>query len=190
MTESKQQIPKSFSKREILELCADLTMLGVEELIWELDQKFQERATSSDAALIKKILKLVEALTFAEQVQLKSELEDRHQDDNEWLRAELNKVQDDIEQSAMQPLVKKSTAELDMECEVASVVLAEWFALCAKHLAEERDAETPNRGKIDALEAQLRELNREKMSIGVDNTSVINKALYVYAPLLKKRATV
>jgi len=43
---------------------------------------------------------------------------------------------------------------------------------------------------LEALETQLLELKREKLSIGVDNSAVINKALYVYAPLLKKRAVV
>ncbi|MBZ0184811.1 MAG: hypothetical protein K8F91_01075 [Candidatus Obscuribacterales bacterium] len=54
-------------------------------------------------------------------------------------------------------------------------------------MAEERDAEYPNQVKIETLEKQVLELKRDKMSIGVDNTDVINKALYFYAPLLKKK---
>lgn len=91
---------------------------------------------------------------------------------------------------ATKPLLKKNTDELQVDCEVASAVIAEYFAFCAKQLSEEKDNDSPNPEKIQALETQLRELKKEKMSIGVANAAVINKALYVYAPLLKKRAAV
>jgi hypothetical protein len=81
---------------------------------------------------------------------------------------------------------KKSTDELQIDCEVAAEVIAEYFAYCAKQLAEERDTSSPNQEKIEALESQLRELKREKMSLGVENSDVIKKALYIYAPLLKR----
>lgn len=89
-----------------------------------------------------------------------------------------------------QLLLKKTTDELQIDCEVAAEVFAEYSAFCARELAAERDAESPNTEKIEALEKQVRELKREKMSIGVENTELINKALYVYAPLLKKRSLV
>lgn len=89
-----------------------------------------------------------------------------------------------------QPLLKKTTDELQIDCEVAAEVFAEYLAFCARELAAERDVEFPNTEKIGALEKQVRELKREKMSIGLENTELINKALYVYAPLLKKRAAV
>lgn len=88
------------------------------------------------------------------------------------------------------PLVKKTTEELQIDCEVAAEVFAEYLAFCARELAAERDVEFPNTEKIDALEKQVRELKREKLSIGIDNADLISKALYVYAPLLKKRAAV
>jgi hypothetical protein len=91
---------------------------------------------------------------------------------------------------ATKPLLNKSTDELQIECEVASEVIAEYFAFCAKELADEKDNSAPNLEKIEALEAQLLELKREKMSIGVENSAVIHRALYVYAPLLKKRTAV
>ena len=91
---------------------------------------------------------------------------------------------------ATKPLVKKTIDELQLDCEVAAEVLAETLAFCAKELAEERDAESPNQEKIETLEKQVLELKREKMSIGVENTEVINKALYFYAPLLKKRTAI
>jgi hypothetical protein len=91
---------------------------------------------------------------------------------------------------ATQPLVKKTIDDLQIDCEVATEVFSEYVAFCARELAAERDVEFPNKEKIEALEKQLRELKREKMSIGVENTDLINKALYIYAPLLKKRAAV
>jgi hypothetical protein len=89
---------------------------------------------------------------------------------------------------ATRPLIEKSTDQLLVDCEVASEIYAEYIAFCAKELAEEKEAKFPNEGKVEALESQIRELKREKLSITVDNYAVINKALYVYAPLLKKRA--
>jgi hypothetical protein len=91
---------------------------------------------------------------------------------------------------ATEPLLKKSTDELQIDCEVAAEVYAEYLAFCAKELAKERDTDSPNLEKIETLEKQVRDLKREKMSISVDNLEVINKALYLYAPLLNKRAAV
>jgi len=48
-------------------------------------------------------------------------------------------------------------------------------------LAEEKDNTSPNPDKVEALEVQLRELKREKMSLAVDNPALVNKALYIYA---------
>jgi hypothetical protein len=89
-----------------------------------------------------------------------------------------------------QPLFKKTTDELQIDCEIAVEVIAEYLAFCARELAGERDVEFPKTEKIDALEKQVRELKREKMAIGIEHIELINKALYVYAPLLKKRAAV
>lgn len=88
----------------------------------------------------------------------------------------------------MTTLIKKTTEELQIDCEVASEVLAECLAFCAKELAQERVVESPNQEKIEALEKEARELKQQKMSIGLENTEVVHKALYFYAPLLKKRA--
>jgi hypothetical protein len=87
----------------------------------------------------------------------------------------------------MATIVKKTTDELQVDCEVAAEVYAEYLAFCAKQLAEEWAAESPNQEKIDTLEAKVRKLKKEKLSIGINNTVVINKALYLYAPLLNKR---
>lgn len=85
--------------------------------------------------------------------------------------------------------LKKTTDELQIDCEVAAEVIAEYFAFCAKQLAEEKEQASPNLEKVEAIEAQLMALKKEKMAIGADS-AVINKTLYVYAPLLKKRAAV
>ncbi len=86
--------------------------------------------------------------------------------------------------------LRKTIDELQVDCEVAAEVLAEALAFCAKELAQERDAEFPNQEKIETLEKQVIELKRDQMSISVDNTDLIHKALYFYAPLLKKRTAV
>ncbi|HEY9777202.1 MAG TPA: hypothetical protein V6C81_25795 [Planktothrix sp.] len=91
---------------------------------------------------------------------------------------------------ATKPLIKKTIDELQIDCEVAAEVLAETLAFCAKELAQEKAVESPNQEKIETLERQVLELKRDKLSIGIDNTEVINKALYFYAPLLKKRTAV
>lgn len=88
---------------------------------------------------------------------------------------------------AAKPLIQKAIDEMEIDCEVAAEVLTEVLAFCAKELAEEKDAEDPNQEKIKTLEKQILELKRDKMSIGAENTDAINKALYFYAPLLKKR---
>lgn len=89
----------------------------------------------------------------------------------------------------MTTLVKKTTAELQIECEVASEVIAECVALYAQELSEERDLESPNPAKIEALEQRVRELKQLKRALRVDDTAAVDKVLFSYAPLLKKRAT-
>ncbi|MBI1271744.1 hypothetical protein GC174_15055 [bacterium] len=86
------------------------------------------------------------------------------------------------------PLIQKAIDEMQIDCEVAVEVLTEVLAFCSKELAKEMDADYPNQEKIETLEKQVLELKRDKMSIGAESTDVINKALYFYAPLLKRRA--
>lgn len=83
------------------------------------------------------------------------------------------------------PITKKTSDELQVDCDVAAKVIAEYLAFWARELAKERDNEAPNLEKIETIETQLRELKREKLCISVDNIDAINKVLYVYAPLLK-----
>lgn len=81
--------------------------------------------------------------------------------------------------------LKKTTDELQVDCEVAAEIIAAYFARCAKQLAAEKRMPAPNEEKINALEALLRDLHREKMELGVENTQLIEKALYIYPDCLK-----
>ncbi|MCC7530795.1 MAG: hypothetical protein IT342_19890 [Candidatus Melainabacteria bacterium] len=81
---------------------------------------------------------------------------------------------------------KKTNDELEIDCEVAAAILAECFAYFAKQLAEEKKSKTPNEDKLKTLEAKLLELKRDEMALGPENVIVINNALYVLAPLLRK----
>lgn len=80
----------------------------------------------------------------------------------------------------------KTADELQIDCEIAADVIAEYVAFWAKRLAEEKHESSPNLEKVEALETQIRELKREKMSLGADNPPLVNKALYVYTEVLKK----
>jgi hypothetical protein len=81
---------------------------------------------------------------------------------------------------------KKTTDELQIDCEVAAEVIAECFAYLAKQLADEKKCAMPNEDKIQTLESKLLELKRDKMSLSPENAAVINNALYFLAPLLRK----
>jgi hypothetical protein len=78
---------------------------------------------------------------------------------------------------------KKTTGELQIDYEVASEIIAEYFALVAKQLANEKRQPTPNPEKIKSFESQLLKLKHEKMNLS--DEKVIHNAMYNYAPLLK-----
>ncbi len=82
----------------------------------------------------------------------------------------------------------RNSDERGIDCEIAADIIAEYFAFFAKLLAEEKIASSPNCARVEALETQLRELKREKMAVAVENSALITKALYIYAPLLKRSA--
>lgn len=81
----------------------------------------------------------------------------------------------------------KTADELQIDCEIAADVTAEYVAFWAKRLAEEKHASSPNLEKVEALETQIRELKREQLSLGAANLPLVYKALYVYTEVLKKR---
>ena len=84
---------------------------------------------------------------------------------------------------------KTHTEELQMDCEVAEHIIAEYFAMCAKQLASEKRSDSPNQENINALETKLVELHREKMELGVDKPDLIKKAFDTYARILKEPKT-
>lgn len=83
----------------------------------------------------------------------------------------------------------KTNDELQVDCEVAAEIIAAYFARCANRLAAEKRKSCPNEEMISALESQLRELHQERMLLGVDNTKLIEKALYIYSDNLGRAKT-
>ncbi len=81
---------------------------------------------------------------------------------------------------------KTHTEEQQIDCEIAGQIIADYFVMCAKQLAEEKDNSSPNQEKIKALETKLSELHREKMELGADTADLIKKALDTYARILKE----
>lgn len=82
--------------------------------------------------------------------------------------------------------VKKSSYQLQIDCEVANEVLSECLAYFAKRLSAEKKRETSDQDKINALEAQLTELHNAKMELSLERADIVSKALHVWAPLLGK----
>ncbi|MBP9092235.1 hypothetical protein KBI23_14495 [bacterium] len=83
----------------------------------------------------------------------------------------------------------KTNDELQVDCEVAAEIIAAYFARCANRLAAEKRKSLPNEEMISALESQLRQLHKEKMELDVDNTKLIEKALYIYSDNLGRAKT-
>lgn len=83
-------------------------------------------------------------------------------------------------------VTKKNFDELGIDCEIAAGIIAEYVVYFAKLLAEEKNEYSPNFEKIEALETQLLELKREQMVVGAENSALVKKAFYIYAPLLKR----
>jgi hypothetical protein len=77
---------------------------------------------------------------------------------------------------------KKHTDEID--CEIASQIISDYFAHTAKALAAERRCSGSD-AKIHALECLLADLHREKLELSVENTTLIKKTFDVYARKLK-----
>ncbi len=80
--------------------------------------------------------------------------------------------------------LNKTNDELQVDCEVAAEIIAAYFSRCAIRLAAEKRKSSPNEEMISALDAQLRKLHQEKMELGVDNSKLIEKALYIYSDSL------
>lgn len=69
--------------------------------------------------------------------------------------------------------------------EAATETLAEYIGYLNSEIGAEEDRGEPNLGRIEALGHELEILVDERRAITPDNLDLINRALYVYAPLLK-----
>ncbi len=70
--------------------------------------------------------------------------------------------------------------------EAATETLAEYnIGYLNSEIDAEQDKAEPNAGRIEALEHEMEIVIDERRAITPDNLGLINRALYVYAPLLK-----
>ncbi|WP_017160626.1 hypothetical protein, partial [Xanthomonas phaseoli] len=69
--------------------------------------------------------------------------------------------------------------------EAATETLAEYIGYLNSEIDAEQDKAEPNAGRIEALEHELDIVVDERRAMTPDNLGLINRALYVYAPLLK-----
>ena len=76
------------------------------------------------------------------------------------------------------------TAQI-VRLETATETMAAYIGYLSNQIIEEEDQPSPNQLKIKALQAQLDTVVDEKHAITSDNTDLIAKALYVYAPIMK-----
>lgn len=69
--------------------------------------------------------------------------------------------------------------------ETATETLAEYIGYLNSEIDTEQGKSAPNTGRVDALEHELDIVLGERRMLTPDNLNIINRALYVYAPLLK-----
>lgn len=69
--------------------------------------------------------------------------------------------------------------------ETATETLAEYIGYLSGAVDAERDRPDPNVGRIEALEHELDIVLGERRALTPDNIDLINRSLYVYAPLLR-----
>lgn len=69
--------------------------------------------------------------------------------------------------------------------ETATETLAEYIGYLRSEIRGERSKPEPNIERIEALEHEAGIVLGERRAMSPTNTALINRALYVYAPLLK-----
>jgi|GEM_PF-1663614 len=69
--------------------------------------------------------------------------------------------------------------------EAATETLAEYIGYLHSEIDNERAKAAPNVGRIEALEHEIDIVLDERRAMTPDNLALINRALYVRAPLLK-----
>lgn len=69
--------------------------------------------------------------------------------------------------------------------EAATETLAEYIGYLNSEIDAEQDKSGPNADRIAALERELDSVVDERHALTPDNSALIDRALYVYAPFLK-----
>lgn len=69
--------------------------------------------------------------------------------------------------------------------EAATETLAEYIGYLSCEIDSEQDKAEPNPERITALERELDIVLGERRALTPSNRDIINRALYVYAPMLK-----
>jgi len=81
--------------------------------------------------------------------------------------------------------IPKSLVATSVMTEVAIDIYSEWIGLLNTEIMNEEEAEHPDVNRIEALNQQLRTVWSERQNFSLDVEASINKALYIYAPILK-----
>ncbi|QCU27875.1 hypothetical protein FE789_06085 [Burkholderia pseudomallei] len=79
----------------------------------------------------------------------------------------------------------RSLTAVTARLETATETLAEYIGYLSSEIDAEQDKAESNAERIGALEQQLDIVIGERRAITPDNLALINRALYIYAPLLK-----
>ncbi|CBL45897.1 Conserved hypothetical protein [gamma proteobacterium HdN1] len=69
--------------------------------------------------------------------------------------------------------------------EAATETLAEYIGYLSGEIDAEQEKVEPNTERITALERELDTVLGERRALTPNNRDIINRALYVYAPMLK-----
>lgn len=70
--------------------------------------------------------------------------------------------------------------------EAATETLAEYIGYLSGEIDSEREREAPNPERITALESELASVLAERRALTPIHRDIINRALYIYAPVLKR----
>ncbi len=70
--------------------------------------------------------------------------------------------------------------------ETATETLAEYIGYLSGEIDSEREQEVPNPERIAALESELASVLGERRALTPSHRDIINRTLYIYAPVLKR----
>lgn len=88
-------------------------------------------------------------------------------------------------QDTDQPVPEVTLTHKIAQLETAIETIAAYRGYLLKQVYDEEHQAVPNRLKLKALEAQLDIVVAEQKSITSDNSDLIAKAIYIYAPIMK-----